>query len=435
MIAPRRRVLFVSHGHPSTSVGGAETYALELHQTMRGASDGFEPILLAHAASPGGQPRVARVSDGDDPTQVLFLSDPSAYDRFAGRADDGGAIADAFEDVLRELQPDVVHFQHTLFLGYDLIGVVRRTLPDAAIVYTLHEYLPICHHEGQMVRTYDRTPCLRPGPQDCARCFPGISAGQFLLRRRHTQSQFAMVNRFIAPSHFLRDRYVDWGIDPARIIVEENGRPSADRVESSVPARSRHTLGFFGQLTPFKGADVLLRAMRLLTEQGSAARLRIHGANLERQRSAFRREVRALLDNTSTNTTLHGSYRRDELPRLMADVDWVVVPSIWWENAPLVIQEAFQHGRPVICSDIGGMAEKVTDGVNGLHFGAGDPASLAVTITRAIEAPALWDQLVAGIPRVHSMRDHVARLEALYRELIDARRGELAGARCGERWR
>ena len=46
----------------------------------------------------------------------------------------------------------------------------------------------------------------------------------------------------------------------------------------------------------------------------------------------------------------------------------MVVPSIWWETGPLVVLEAFQHGRPVICSDIGGMAEKVTDGVNGLHF-------------------------------------------------------------------
>ena len=61
----------------------------------------------------------------------------------------------------------------------------------------------------------------------------------------------------------------------------------------------------------------------------------------------------------------------------MARIDWVVVPSIWWENGPLVILEAFQHGRPVICSDIGGMSEKVTDGVNGLHFRRGDPRDLA----------------------------------------------------------
>ena len=64
----------------------------------------------------------------------------------------------------------------------------------------------------------------------------------------------------------------------------------------------------------------------------------------------------------------------------MAETDWVVVPSRWWENSPLVIQEAFMHGRPVICSGIGGMAEHVQDRVSGLHFEVGDDQSLADVI-------------------------------------------------------
>jgi hypothetical protein len=76
----------------------------------------------------------------------------------------------------------------------------------------------------------------------------------------------------------------------------------------------------------------------------------------------------------------------------MADVDWVVVPSIWYENAPLVIQEAFQHGKPVICSDIGGMAEAVTDGVDGLHFRAGSAGALSDTLLRAATTPGLWSR-------------------------------------------
>ena len=56
----------------------------------------------------------------------------------------------------------------------------------------------------------------------------------------------------------------------------------------------------------------------------------------------------------------YGSYRSAELPTLMRDVDWAVVPSIWWENSPIVIQESFFHGRPLICSNVGGMAEKIT---------------------------------------------------------------------------
>ncbi len=69
----------------------------------------------------------------------------------------------------------------------------------------------------------------------------------------------------------------------------------------------------------------------------------------------------------------------------MAGIDWVVVPSIWWETGPIVVLEAFQYGRPVICSDIGGMSEKVTDGVNGLHFRRRDPEHLADVMQRAAE--------------------------------------------------
>ena len=79
-----------------------------------------------------------------------------------------------------------------------------------------------------------------------------------------------------------------------------------------------------------------------------------------------------------------GAYRAEDLPGLMAAVDWVVVPSIWWENAPLVIQEAFLHRRPVITSAIGGMAEMVRDGVDGLHAPADDPAGLAAVLARAV---------------------------------------------------
>jgi glycosyltransferase involved in cell wall biosynthesis len=377
MSVRRRRVLYVCHGHPSVSPGGAECYALELHEAMRAASKKFEPVLLAHAAPAAAALSSSRLGarlapiPGSDATQIFFVSDRSNYDTFTGRSRDARSVMELFKDLLCDLRPDVIHFQHTLFLGYELIGAARRALPHVPLVYTLHEFLPICHHAGQMLRTHDHQPCSKPTAQDCSRCFPGIAPSEFFLRQRYIQSQFEMVDQFLSPSQFLRDRYIEWGLHPQRIRVEELGRLPATPVEDSLPEKQRrNTLGFFGQLTPFKGADVLLKAMRALAEQRSPARLRMHGANLERQRPAFQKQLRALLAEAGESVTDVGSYRRDELPRLMAEVDWVVVPSIWWENSPLVIQEAYQHGRPVICSDIGGMAEKVTHGVNGLHFRA-----------------------------------------------------------------
>src|ERR1051326_581524 len=106
----------------------------------------------------------------------------------------------------------------------------------------------------------------------------------------------------------------------------------------------------------------------------------------------------------------------------MAEVDWVVVPSRWPENSPLVIQEAFHHRRPVICSGVGGMAERVADGVDGLHFRVGDASSLAGVLRRALRTPGLFGKLRAGIRPVYSMEEHVAALTRIYGELLGTRR-------------
>ena len=108
--------------------------------------------------------------------------------------------------------------------------------------------------------------------------------------------------------------------------------------------------------------------------------------------------------------TFVGRYAHADLPGVMANLDWIIVPSIWWENSPLVIQEAFHHGRPVICSDIGGWRRKSHDGVNGLHFRAGDPVSLAETIWEAVSTPGLWDTY-EGIPETYRFEDHVDDVE------------------------
>jgi len=93
-----------------------------------------------------------------------------------------------------------------------------------------------------------------------------------------------------------------------------------------------------------------------------------------------------------------------------------------------VIAESFQNGRPLICSDIGGMAEKVDDGVNGLHFRVGNPASLAEVMQRAATSTGLWDRLCAGIPPVRGIDDHVGELTDIYSTLMAERASSGSGA-------
>ncbi|MBA2489050.1 MAG: glycosyltransferase family 4 protein [Chloroflexi bacterium] len=433
----RRKVLYVLHNHPKTRPGGAEAYAFETYLAMRASPD-WEPILVAKGGPPL-QP-IGRLHSGtqfgpasvDDPNQYFCYTDGYGYDWIYGTTTDKELYTKHFRGFLDAIRPDVVHFQHTQFLGYDLIREVRNTLPHAAILYTLHEFMPICHRQGQMVRTIANELCDEESPRRCHECFPDIDPQTFFMRKRFVQSHFALVDRFIAPSHFLLERYVEWGIPRDRILFEDYGRTAVARFASDHD-RPRDRFGFFGQFNPYKGADVLLEAMKLLglaseglDGEGPVPHVWLHGANLDIQAGEFQTRFRELLESAGDNVTLVGTYRHADLARLMANVDWVVVPSIWWENSPLVIQEAFMHGRPVLCSDIGGMAEKVENGVNGLHFAVGDPEDLARTMARAAGSPGLWETLRAGIPQIYPMDQHVQRLTELYGHLLEGRDASVA---------
>jgi glycosyltransferase involved in cell wall biosynthesis len=432
---PRKRVLFVAHNHPKLLVGGVEMYAADVYRQLE-RSEAFEPLLLARAGRPY-TPYDALHADsplslaGADPNQYLLFTDFDDFDYFQGTLrTTKQVLSHAFRDFLRNAQPDVVHFQHTAYLGYDIVRVTRNALPDVPIVYTLHEYMPICHRDGVMVRTRNAELCEEESPRRCHECFPAVTPQAFYMRKRFIQSHLSLVDAFIAPSEYVKERYVQWGLDPDRIVVEPQGFAPGPPGRAEEGARVvRDRFAYFGQLNPYKGADVLLRAMDVLRPH-AAAHLVIFGANLDKQSPRWQETFRELLATERPNVAFEGGYDRDELGKLMAEIDWVVVPSIWWETGPLVVWEAFRYGRPVICSDIGGMSEKVTDGVTGLHFRRGDAIDLAAVMQRALETPGLWESLRAGIPATpgHPLDRHVATLTELYSSLLAARAPRAAAA-------
>ena len=418
------KVLLISHNHPEVRAGGAEQYAAELYDAMR-ASSKFEPILVARAGPPVSQ--TSRYHEGtlftmlnEDPNQYLVYTDVADYDWLYGRSPRKATLTRFFQEFLTAHQPDVVHFQHTLFLGYDAIRVARNALPDVPIVYTLHEYLPICHNNGQMLRTMDGSLCAEASPRRCHECYPNVTPQTFFMRRKFIESHLSLVDRFIAPSITLLERYLEWGLPEKKIVHEPYGRPPVNWDEGALDERARNRLGFFGQLTPYKGIEILLEAMRLLGPDFDG-HLWIHGANLDLQPHDYRDRVSALLDETRLTVTYVGAYAADEVGERMATVDWIVVPSLWWENSPLVIEEAFLHKRPVICSNVGGMAEKVSDGVDGFHFRRGDAHHLAEVIERATGTPGIWEKLRSQAPAVHDMDTHLGVLEQIYEDALAAR--------------
>jgi glycosyltransferase involved in cell wall biosynthesis len=410
--------------HTTIRAGGAQAYAEELNQAVRSSGE-FETVFVTRSGPPHSH-HVRRagtrlsVAD-DDESLYYFYTDLDEFDSVMWAPTDKRIYTEDWRRFLAEIQPDIVHFHHSLLLGYDMIRETRRTLPNAVIVYTLHEFMAICKHSGQMVKTGTYELCTASSARLCHECFPAIPASTFALRKRFIESAFDLVDMFIAPSAAQRDRYVEWGIPSERIMCENYGRFPVEPLPDPPEAGRRRRLGFFGQITPFKGVDILLEAMKLLEKEGVAARLSVWGANMEIQGKPFQDRIARLLDHTAASVRFAGAYEQADLPKLMSSIDWVVVPSIWWETGPLVIHEAMMHRRPVICSDIGSMAERISHEGNGLQFRVRDPVDLAKVIRRAVESPELWDRLRGQIRDPHSMEDHLAVIVALYHDLLIAR--------------
>jgi glycosyltransferase involved in cell wall biosynthesis len=416
------KVLLLSLFHPEIVRGGAQQVAYELFEGLK-AQPGVEPVLLA-AIDPSHAVyyKAGACITGFDgrPGEFLFLS--RGYDYGWHKTSDP-RLLEAYADFLAEVKPDVVHFHHFLLLGLDLITYTRRLLPQARIVFTLHEFLAICTANGQMLRPVDKSLCTRASPARCNQCFPDIGPESFFLREMWVKRHFASVDMFTTVSRFMMKHYTDWGLDPAKMIHVTNGQPDYSCGERlAAPIGPRNRFGFFGQLVDNKGVWLILEAVNLLRAEGfTSFFVEINGENLKYASEERRREIEAFkeaelaLPLEERRVRFNGGYEVGQLAARMGRVDWCIVPSVWWETFALVISEAWMFGRPVIASNIGAMKERVKDGVNGLSFSAGDARALAAVIRRAATEEELWERLVDRIEKPAGREVMVEGMMGAYR--------------------
>ena len=397
MSEPKQRILTFSHGHPDFHLGGGELAAYNLYKAYGKRPDVEASYFVArHDRGRGATGAISLRRQNE------YLWEQSVGDWLRMRSVNSHSLQNSFPDLIRALRPTVVHTHHYLHLGLEYLQVIKRIDPAIRIVMTLHEYAAICFNNGQMIKTGTQRLCTRESPEDCRRCFPDRSVEDFWLRKHRFRGYFRLVDHFVAPSEFLRQRYIDWGIAPERISVIENGQASSGMLPPrALPdGETRNRFAFFGQINPYKGIDVLLEGLMLLKKsERRKLVLEVHGANLEFQTEEFQARIARLRKRLEADGTVQwiGPYEPFQMKQRMAHADWVVIPSIWWENSPMVIQEAFALGRPVVGSDIGGMAEKITDGVDGVHVPARNARAWGETLLQLSSYKDEWTRLRDGI--------------------------------------
>jgi glycosyltransferase involved in cell wall biosynthesis len=280
----------------------------------------------------------------------------------------------------------------------------------------------MCDVRGHMIRTTDGSLCSQPSPVRCHQCRPDRSPDHFSMRKMWFMRHLSVVDRYACACRFQIEHHVAWGIDRDKIFHVRNGQLNvAPAILPPAHEGPKNRFGFFGQFIDAKGVHIILRAARILRSQGfTDFTIELNGDNLRNATPPIRKEIEGFLAEeeqrspSERNVFNNGSYQNDQIAERMLRIDWSLVPSIWWESFGLVISEAWMFKRPIICSNIGGMAERIEHEVDGLHFQVADPRSLAAAMHRACSEPGLWERLSAAAPAPPSRKEVVEGYRALY---------------------
>jgi glycosyltransferase involved in cell wall biosynthesis len=227
------------------------------------------------------------------------------------------------------------------------------------------------------------------------------------------------VDYFIAPSQYLLGRFKNDFAIPAKKMIYLDYGFDLDRLakRERVP-NELFTFGYIGTHIPAKGIQLLIEAFGKLKGR---ALLRIWGRHRGENTNALKEIAKSLSSDACQRIEWLPEYSNQKIVEdVFNKVDAIVVPSIWYENSPLVIHEALQVRVPVITADVGGMSEYVQHKVNGLLFKHRDVASLAAEMQHLLDNPKLAVSLGSqgyiqsyngDIPCINK---HVSDIEKIY---------------------
>ncbi|MFO7916086.1 MAG: glycosyltransferase family 4 protein [Candidatus Krumholzibacteriales bacterium] len=395
--------------------GGDSVYMFNLAAALRREGHQVAHFSMHHPENDASEYSGYFASEIDFPA-LLEKSSPAAGWKVLSRSVYNREARDRISALIGDFRPDIAHF-HNIHdhLTTSIIKPLRsRGVP---IVWTCHDYRLVCPNSNFL-----------SGRKVCERCLPGKFYNVLIHRCKkrslaasfvamlasysdRIRGVFRRVDRFIAPSAFMKSKLAAGGIAPEKIAV----------IPNFIDTESYHPSGeegdyiiYFGRLSYEKGVDILIRAF----EGVEGVRLVIAGDGPDREN----------LENLAAELNLAGvefaGFRQqDDLKKLVADSRFVILPSRWYENLPFSIMESFALGKPVVASDIGGIPEMVEDGVNGLLFPPGDEGRLREQMQRLLSGRELRRSMGGEgrekARKLYSSSTHYKGIIGVYRNILN----------------
>jgi glycosyltransferase involved in cell wall biosynthesis len=373
------------------------------------------------------------------------------------------AIARAFAEILDEARPDVVHFHSLLNLSLELPALARAGgVPSVA---TLHDFTLVCPSGGQRVHLAERHVCVDIDPDRCRRCFaqthfhaqmvasrqpparpparesrvarfvrkrlprlrrlsaaPGaanavrpVTAADIERRLDKLRDVYDSVALFVAPSSALAADFRRFGMPADKLEVSDYGFAPLSDLRPAAPSE-RLRIGYVGTLVWHKGVHVLVEAARGLPPDRIEVKL---FGNMD-----YFPDYVASLRSAAAGLPIRfmGAFGDGGAGAIYSEIDVLVVSSLWPENSPLVIHEAFQAGVPVVGARTGGIPGLVTHGETGLLYEPTSAEDLAAALRSLADDRGLLRRLAAKPPRVKTIEEDAAEWEARYWRVLERSR-------------
>ncbi len=441
------RILILTHFFPPGHLGGTEVLTYGLAKSLVEAGHSVQVICAEDwETAPGFNINHTDEMHDGIPVRRLRFNWMKAPDVFQYLYNNR-LVYQHVVDYIRSHKPDIVHITSCYTLSASIVDAAADC--GVKIILSATDFWFLCSR-NTLLRKDNR---LCPGPTnpwECAKCMlvgskayeipktlvsewfslnfhKSISRIPFITNQRgfrgmlgDWEAKFAYLNtalqkidQIVTASFFLRDKFIEFGVDPRKIHYSSYGLDTAwaQGFETKTPS-SRIRLGFIGQLIPMKGPDLLINAVRSLPEN-SPVELKIYG-NLNKI-PTYGNSLSKMADGDS-RIAFRGTFENSQMGHVFQDIDLLVVPSTWYDF-PLVIPSAFATKTPVIATNMPGMNELVRHEIDGLLFERYDWKELAATIERLTKEPHLLTGLKEAIKPMKTIdslaQEYVTRYEQL----------------------
>jgi glycosyltransferase involved in cell wall biosynthesis len=413
---PTMHIVYLTHQFLPESVGGVEVYTLALARHARAAGHTVTVITYRETASINSADFGAQFTSYDSIPLVEIYDNLSMSPLPARYEYDNPFIANILRHVLLKLKPDIVHVMHAMKLSVSALDVCDAL--RIPFILTLCDFWFICPRHTLL--KWDRTLCEGPAhPLYCLRCVQELHGFAkrpnflrdlpFLAKRnKFIRQRVLKARRIIALSEFQKEMYSRNGVPAHRIEVIQHGLEGLTLdAPQHVPAKP-YCIGYIGSLVEHKGVHILLEALARIP--GEDLQCKIYGALGSSAYVARLRELAA----RDQRVRLMQTFEPSQLTDVIDKIDILALPSLWYENEPLVIKAALRAGVPTLCSDIGSLSGMIAHNETGWLVPPGDVPAWAEAIRQALAAlPGFHMEPV----RIKTMDENAAEILSIYAQV------------------